>query len=276
MIGNEHESRGDSVEIIEAPLWQFDELDFTSFQVDRLYIPHRELITWKNHSVPKHAELVFYMQSVFPERFYVDLQGFAGGASFYPIKEPELSIGDEYGPWFDKLAARGSAGISKFDQPSMGAWNPDFKYHLFACQIPHDQTILYHSDVKVEEALERLLKDMAVLSPAMKVVVKGHPVNPGSMAELKKITLNHPNGVWIENFNIHDVIEKAEAVHVVNSGTGMEALLHKKTVYTYGRCEYDIITNQPFSEKRARQFFDYWCQKLTYDSTDPESFKKLP
>ena len=131
----------------------------------------------------------------------------------------------------------------------------------------------------------------------LQVIVKGHPVNPGSMVPLKKITNRYDNAVWMENINIYDILPKAKAVVMVNSGTGMESLLHHKPVIMFGRAEYscvahqirkdgqdgrildredlkDKILNGTFDLERVRKFYSGWC-KWTIDTKNQIEFIKL-
>lgn len=281
----EHRKRGDNVQILELPLWQFTPKIIEDINPNIVYIPHRESHSF---SVSSPIEARYYMQTVFPWRFYVDSKGFAGGASFYPLKLFKTTDSTQ---WFDKLREYSLSGKSKFDQPQKGRALTDKvePYIFFACQIPHDETIKHHSAVTVEQALEETLK--ASQKHKYNVIVKGHPVNPGSMENLKKISTKYTNSIWVDDVSIHDLIPKAKAVVVVNSGVGMESLLYLKPVITFGRAEYDVVTfsvdlngkmydlikdveHLKVNEEEIKEFFDIWCN-LTYDTTNNLDFVKL-
>ena len=159
----------------------------------------------------------------------------------------------------------------------------------------HDETIKYHSDVTVEQALEHTI--YACKELGYKLIVKGHPVNPGSMASLKAVAEGHQNVIWLDDVSIHDLIPNAKAVVVVNSGTGMESLLRLKNVVTFGRAEYNCVANalaersplyqdpikdvveaisneENVSEYKIKKFFDGWC-KWTIDTSEKSDFSKL-
>ena len=135
----------------------------------------------------------------------------------------------------------------------------------------------------VNVALEDCLETAAHLGK--RVIVKGHPINPSSMESLRSITAkyNH-NAVWCDSINIHSLIEASSLVVTVNSGTGMEALLHKKPVMAYGRAEYDCVAMSPdrtrdwvspwFDEPLVRNFFDLWYDRVI-DTTNPASVARL-
>ena len=279
-----HRSKGDDVQSIEKPLWQFtpEFVESLGADIDIVYIPHKSTDTFPVSG----KEVRYYMQSVFPFQFYIDSKGFAGGASRYPFDfDADREI--PHGSFYAQMQARAFSGESKFAQPPMGkiTVESDGPYVLFPCQIPHDETIKYHSDISVLDALMATCEATKKLN--MPLVVKGHPVNPGSMAPLYQAVKQYDHVHWVDDVSIHDLIPKAHAVVVVNSGTGMEAMLHKRPVITFGRCEYDCVSNKAtadnivdvlrspvFNEKEVRAFFESWYE-WTYDTRNGNSFNGL-
>jgi len=231
-----HEIKKDELRIIEAPLWQITP-EFVSYQsrnAELIYIPHKETHNW---SLPEGQYRVrYYMQMVIPSIFSIDPKGWCAGATSYPI----APIGDPKTDLVSRLKSRIRDNTSKFDQPKRGPLPFDYRnYVFFPCQLPHDETIKYHSDWSVEKALETVLK--WCLTHGKMCVIKGHPVNPGSMKPLRDITNRYPH-VWVDNVSIHDLIENAHLITTVNSGVGLESIIHEKKVLTFGRADYDIVT----------------------------------
>jgi len=279
---SEHERRGDSVYVLELPNWQFTPDLVCDLKPDIVYIPHKE-----SHSFPipeaENIDVRYYMQTVFPWRFYVDPLGFAGGSSVDPESLVENGSLDSS---FADLRKYSLEGGTKFEQPQSRSLKLDNEFVFFPCQIPHDETIKYHSDVTVPEALEMTIDVCRELG--LQVIVKGHPVNPGSMEPLKKITSQSETAIWMENINIHDILPKAKAVVMVNSGTGMESLLHHRPVIMFGRAEYSCVAHQirnrddlrdkllngTFDLDRVRKFYSGWC-KWTIDTKNQIDFLKL-
>lgn len=275
-----HRVKGDMVEFIEKPLWQFTPEFVESLDAGIVYIPHKSTDTFP----VRGKEVRYYMQSVFPWQFYIDSKGFAGGSTLYPFtfdRDREIPPGSFYA----QMQARAHAGGSKFEQPPSQQLNLPKEYFFFPCQIPHDETIKYHSDVSVWDALKATLEATKELNTPL--IVKGHPVNPGSMAPLHSLCKLYNHAYWVENISIHDLIPNAKAVIVVNSGTGMETLLHKTPIVTFGRCEYDCVSNKAttdnivdilrdpkFDEKEVRAFFESWYE-ATYDTRSSKSFERL-
>ena len=68
-----------------------------------------------------------------------------------------------------------------------------------------------------------------------KLIVKGHPVNPGAMESLRLLTVSSSVTEYITDGSIFDFIEHAKMVCVVNSGTG------------FGSSEY-VSSNFPDNE----------------------------
>ena len=276
-----HRKAGDFIQFIEKPLWQFTPEFVESLATDIVYVPHKSTDTFPVSG----KEIRYYMQTVFPFQFYIDSKGFAGGSSRYPF-DYDWNLEIPHGSFYAQMQARALAGESKFQQPAIGSFKIEGgPYVLFLCQIPHDETIKYHSDISVLDALLATCEATKKLN--MPLVVKGHPVNPGSMAPLYQAVKQYDHVHWVDDVSIHDLIPKAHAVVVVNSGTGMEAMLYKRPVITFGRCEYDCVSNKAtadnivdvlrspvFNEKEVRAFFESWYE-WTYDTRNGNSFNGL-
>ena len=269
-LTQDHEEKGDTVEILKKPLWQFTPEQVCALKPDLAYIPHKEA-----HSFPipeiENIDVRYYHQTVFPWRFYIDKEGWAGGASV--TGDDIMGMGTSVHYHFDQLRKYVLSGGTKFAQPAERKELPNYvpeSYVLFPCQIPHDETIKYHSQVSVEEALSLTIKQCR--EDKKFLIVKGHPVNPGSMKPLRKIC-SQQGILYVDDMSIHQLFERAETVVCVNSGTGMEALLHRKNVITFGDCEYNVVTRRiedgltagPPNQAKVARFFDGWC-KWTYDT----------
>ena len=98
------------------------------------------------------------------------------------------------------------------------------------------------------------------------------------MSELKEIGKEH---MWADNVNINDLIANADAVIMVNSGVGMEGILHGKRVACFGDADYDSVVCKVSPSSAVdkissllesvpdidnyRNFINTYCAKL-YDS----------
>ena len=279
-VAQEYLYRGDEVKIIEKALWQFSPKDVEENDADITFVPHKE----KHNFDCGDRKVLYYMQMVIPEYFSVNKTGWLAGATYAPLDPKD---GDENAKCFDTLSHRSKVNKSKFDQPKrLYEQFPHRDYILFPCQIPHDETIKYHSKISVEQALNCVISYCEQTNT--KLIVKGHPVNPGSMEPLRLLTVSSSVTEYITEGSIFDFIDYAKTVCVVNSGTGFESILMNKPVVMFGDAEYDkvvnkanldnymeVIHNASYDSTQYRKFVNRWTT-IMYKSDDSISFRKLP
>lgn len=279
-IRSYHEACGDQVEVDERPLWQFtvEEMQRRSPMVDRLYFPHK-----LRDQFPIGANAYYYKNAPLPGFMTIDRLGWGASLSFLPLQvRPSVAADRRY----EILRDRIRRNISIFEQPPMSAPPMSAPYDLFLCQLPHDETIQFHSEVGVAEALKAVVEFCE--SRRRSLVVKGHPANPKSMQPLREITEAAQGAIWVDHLSIHDCIASAECVFTVNSGSGMEVLLHDRPLVRFGRAEYDSVvsrasaTGQSISETSARSsttreraaFIDAYLARCV-EVDDLESFERV-
>ena len=289
MLNVTHIGKGHQTKIYELPLWQItpERVKENSLNADVIYIPHKMRENWLLDD-----RILYYMQMVIPTIFSIDPYGWGATALSYhlnnidgcpPVSQENMNI-------YDTLAKRILSNTSKFEQPERKPLKLEYNdYVFFPCQIPHDETIKYHSDITVEKTLEYLLKWSSVTGKH--IVIKGHPVNPGSMASIREVANSYKH-TWIDDYSIHDLIEGAKMVVTVNSGVGLEAILHGKQVVTFGRADYDLVTYNATSKNyfdvlsgayntadmanlnRYKRFMSLWYNTY-YDTENVETFKSI-
>ena len=281
-----HERMGDKVVLIEAQRWMFDVSLVDRYSPDVAYIPHVE-----KHNFEGGDNCMYYMQTVVPWMFTIDHQGWAGGGSFVG----EDFDTDQYADRdiFNQFKERMKRGESKFEQPNDNTFNCAEPFIFCPLQIPHDETIKWHSRVKCDELVESLCAWSDKYDKA--VVFKGHPVNPGSMEPLKKIASGRKKVIWVDNANIHHIMsqENLEAVYVINSGTGIEAMTHEVPVVRFGNAEYNDavirgrVTDLHETYNKIQKidkkimvdlyakFYSWYFGKICYNASDIGTFMKL-
>ena len=116
---------------------------------------------------------------------------------------------------------------SKILQPE-NANVPDHPYVLVLGQRPHDM-VAQHAYIDTVQ-LSRMVVQ-AFKNSDLRVYTKPHPMS--------KATKYH--GIKIEG-SVHKLIAGARYIYTVNSGSGFEALMHGKTVYTSGESDYTPVT----------------------------------
>ncbi|MDA8669266.1 hypothetical protein N9M26_06455, partial [Alphaproteobacteria bacterium] len=185
----------------------------------------------------------YYMQMVFPWLFQVDRIGWCADASVWPIK-PSIKSDQQI---FKKYQHLSKLGLSKFPQPKRNQFVRKNKFILFLCQLPYDQTIKLHSDISVMDALIKTIQ--ISISLEIQLIIKPHPLNTEAMRPFLELAAKHNlksnkyEILWAKIANIHDLLEKCEAVFTVNSGGGMEAILHNKPVFCFGRSDYASVSH---------------------------------
>ena len=269
------DSWGLEYDIVCKPLWRFTEAYINALDADLVFIPHKNVKQYCNLNKPS----LFIMQSVFPHLFTIDRSGWGATSSEYPFSHTFGNMERAEKTW-QEYRQRITRNISKFEQPNEVALDLPERYALYLCQLPHDETIRFHSDVTVEEALQCTLE--ACAATGIFVVVKGHPINRESMQPLKRIA--HPfvqrgKARYVDDASVHQLIRGASAVITVNSGAGFESLLHEKPVYTFGRSEYQCATwpvtpksifgvsfEEGFRPEEAKMILDAFVHHYAVDS----------
>jgi len=220
---------------IEMPRWEFNCFIQDYFSEDvTFYVPHEERAHWGGHD-----NTYFYMQTVFPWLFSIDHEGWGGGAQFINTFDPTAEYDTQA---FDTLSKYTINGGTKFAhlQPDHKFDHEDLlkdEFIFVPLQIPHDQVIRNHSAITVPEFVKALC-EWAEKVGNPQVVFKGHPVNPSSMVQLMEIIEQYDNVLFLSDVHIHEMIKKATATYVINSGVGQEAMLLDETVVGFGGSEY--------------------------------------
>ena len=276
-----HVMKGDDVVIVHAPRWSHHHTLVEKYNPDRAYIPHVE-----RHNFKGDERCMYYMQTVIPWLFTIDPVGWGGGASFVGQDYDAL---EDNGITFARFQRRTKEGGSKFEQPNDHTFQCGEDFVFCPLQIPHDETIKWHSKVKVEELAEKLCHWSE--TSGVPVVFKSHPVNPSSQEHIRKMVSGR--AIWIEKANIHHVMKQAKAVYVVNSGTGMEAMTHEVPVVRFGDAEYnDAVIAGNINDLNAtykkvcqidaeqmvekyKKFYNWFVNRICYDVTNRATFMKL-
>lgn len=273
-----HEARGDTVVVDEQPLWRFElsELQARAVAFDRVYFPHK-----LRRQFPIGTNAWFYKNAPLAGFMTVDPSGWGASLSFLP---PPVSPSEVADQGYAVLRERIARNESLFAQPALKGPPVPGAYDLFLCQLPHDETIRFHSDVGVSEALAAVLAHCR--AAGRRLVVKGHPANRKSMEPLRAMTAAYPGAAWVDDVSIHACIAGAACVFTVNSGSGMEVLLHDRPLIRFGRAEYDAVVDKAAiddvasargristTRERAALIHAYLSRCLAID--DPESFETV-
>lgn len=272
-----HKDRGDKVIVKTLPLWQFTKDFVHNFDPDITYVPHHSAKSFYGTWSEIRSSVRYYMQTVFPHLFSIDISGW-GGDNTFALSDKSVPHEDYFHQYINEFVVKRK---SKFEQPMDSALPPiNEPFILFTCQLPHDQNVINQSNVSVENALKSVLNFAKLWN--LNLVIKAHPINRAAMVPLKSMVENfgYKNSFWTEDSNIHTLLEHCQALYTVNSGTGLEAILHRKPVFTFGRSDYKDVAvkvEPNYSSLRGtyglknkihlyREFFNYYVH-CHFDST---------
>ncbi|MBK0024201.1 hypothetical protein IAE29_21650 [Ochrobactrum sp. S46] len=125
--------------------------------------------------------------------------------------------------------------LSKYPQP--GLFDQEISGYVFIPLQVQSDPVAKFADI---DALT-ILKSASILSleTGIHVVVKRHPYcdSDAIAAFIKSATAANPF-FHTSQANVHDLIEHCSSVIAVNSGVGLEALIHGKPVYACGLSEW--------------------------------------
>ena len=262
---------------VSSPRWMFNANIEQYFPNAEILVPHVERHNWGGGSKTK-----FYMQTVFPWLFTIDPLGWAGGAQYIA----SFDSNSEYDSIaFEKMKenlGQGKFGHLQSDNTPWDKINDD--YIIVPLQLPHDETIKYHSDFSVEEFVTALC-EMARDHEMPQLVFKGHPVNLKSMEPLKEIIESYKQ-FYVADANFNELVSKAQAMFVLNGGSGQEAMLHEIPVACFGRCDYapavingdiknpygawEAIQNDNWHKRLAmyKRWFDWYVNQICINTKD--------
>lgn len=122
------------------------------------------------------------------------------------------------------------------------------KFFIFPLQVHNDNQIIRHGrGLSMSAYIRKVVHSFALYAPQdCKLVIKHHPMDRGFSNYQKLITrLATRKGVQDRVFYMHeismpDLLRSAEGMVVVNSTSGISALIHHLPVKVIGNAHYDI------------------------------------
>ena len=174
--------------------------------------------------------------------FTIDRKGYAGYSepastkNYFEISQSiDLTKSREF---FDKFSTEFiNTNTSRQYQPEMEL-DIDEPYVFLAGQLSYDSVVANLSYINPPQEYYNTIAEVV----NCKVVYKRHPAELVEGKTNKLSMPRYPNVIPYTG-SIHTAIKNAMAVYVINSGVGFEALLHKKRVFTAGKCDYYPVTN---------------------------------
>jgi hypothetical protein len=257
------EKTGDAIVVIPGAAVRSNKIDYPGFRADVRFCVKTILSTLEDAGIAykvasrinNHGELSFdvpffsyhtissgsrglhFKETDRRSLFSFDDSGYAGWSSFASTGPGDWIDGnieqDTADAFFQKdrrefLASR----ASKYAQKDCAEDLPD-SFIFVALQVVGDavQSLAYASTAEMLDEVIAVAK-----SNRLSVVVKRHPSckSPEITSYLRKVA----SDICLVTGNVHDILPRARAVCVVNSGVGAEALIYEKPVYVFGRADY--------------------------------------
>ncbi|NBF16474.1 capsule biosynthesis protein [Pseudomonas sp. Fl4BN2] len=202
-------------------------------------IPGARIVSYHTNA-PLNADHLHIQEVPLAGRCSMDHQGFAGYSSLATIHAPiEQSTA---GVATEVLAANEEGlreayihhNVSKYAQSAERITYTD-DYVFVALQIPTD-TVAALAAITGAELVRTVAEYYA--GTTTKVRVKRHPYCNSMTVQKTLEALSSSGAIEMSNASVHDLISGAKAVFTVNSGVGLEALLHRRPVVVTGECDY--------------------------------------
>lgn len=227
-----------------VPQWEITSDLVARLAPRRLLLPH---LVRSQLSAPGAG---YYMQELMPSLFTVDEQGWGASSSSYGRID-----------WRDKEATaktwryiKEARAAKATKAPQRNGPAPSSFDVLAILQVPGDDALSLHSDV----SLTAFIEAVATFAQAegVRVLFKKHPLDQTAECDVLIRPLLSENIALTDGGHVHDLIKRANAVIVINSGVGFEAMLYGKPVLTFGRAVYDTATRPVTAATLAASYHD--------------------
>lgn len=178
-------------------------------------------------------------------------------------------------PWHDRVYMDFERWV-RFQISKKYYKEPDFrdKYYLFTLHFQPEATTLVCAEKYEKQiiAIDHIAKSLPL---GTMLYVKEHYACLGHRhVNFYKQLAGYPNVRLITPFaNIHDLIKESQAVIVLTSTTGFEALLHRKKVFVLGDVYYQFSKNVTKMNDVYNEWYKLWNTEC--DQTEEEVIRLL-
>lgn len=179
--------------------------------------------------------------------FTIDSSGFSGWHSLSSLTTSQFSelmrdVGDEeiestYQNLYEEYVLR---NVSKYKQSEVAECNYfDGEPYFFLCLQVVNDIVSELAYMNVTELLKSVVS--IAVENGLNVVVKRHPMCQSAKVSTLLSSLHRHANVILSKDSIHAILPGASALITVNSGVGIEALLHQKRIVCTGVTEYSLV-----------------------------------
>lgn len=229
-------NKGRNARIVALPQWEISSKELGELDdcVQKIHLPHlirRQL---------DHPKARYYMQELLPDLFTTDDQGWgAASRAFGNLDFVDHNPDDRLDDFLSRVRKSRStkAPQGKDDSGQL----PEFDI-LVPLQVPGDDALIYHADIGLEEFVTILAEFASRAKVA--VLFRKHPYDETDFYSRMKERFASEYVIFDSRGHIHDVLQLASAVAVINSGVGFEAMIYDKPLLSFGRAIYDVAVGR--------------------------------
>lgn len=176
-----------------------------------------------------------------PNFFYFDDRGYSAWSAACDDADVVPHIPADTARLLADLRAHIVGGrITKYTQPNK-SFDEDSGFVLVLCQVQGD-TVLDHARFSSEDMLNTVAGAAAKAGRRCLIKLRPRCTSAAFAAFARDCAARH--GARIVDHHVHDLLGSAALVAAINSGAGFEALLHGRTVLSFGASDYEAVTHR--------------------------------
>ena len=241
--------------------------------------PDSIYLAWHSHGTLPN---IWHIKTAYiPDYFYFDKNGYGPWSEIVNACDYEIPVEVVRNDVEQFCEQYIKDNKSRIKHPKQSFGIPNKPYVLVLGQRPDDAVSDFAYTGLDTMSLVKKVSD-AFKGTKYNVCTRGHPLDSAQ-----------PYGTLIDSQstgNLHECIAGASAVYTVNSGSGFEALLHGKRVFTTGVCDYNWATtaikndnelkssveliDEPIDEDNRIKFIHYMLKYHFVHATDTDSIQR--
>lgn len=259
-------------------------------QIERYIVENKNHcnLIFAHHIDKRFEKSIDYKMSYFPELFYFGNEGYNAFSNICNKDLLSKDLGQKtYDSFYDQRISKCINQTKYFnDNTSSIEKNIPDKFLFIPLQVEND-TVMKHKSIQTTQLIDHAIRVSKQLG--VPLVVKTHPKAPKNNNVIRGVRsiINQNSNCFISNGDVRQLLDRSIGVMTISSGVGFEALIRFKHVFTYGKCDYQQISNpnstitqvckilnQPVNENLTKQFLYHWWEEIV-DTEDENLFQKF-
>lgn len=248
--------------------------------VERLIRNHQnnyDLIV-AHHIDKRFAKCIDFKPAYLKSLWYFGNNGYSGFSNLGNIDFLSKTVDDEsvYDEFYQTRIKRYTTH-TKYDRDNKSKVEENIpKDILFIPLQVENDTVMALKHITTMGMISRVMS--ASRSLQIPIVIKFHPKSPKTAPyrrAIEELVKAHSSYMYISNGDVRDLIDRSQAIFVINSGVGFEGLLKLKRVFTFGKSDYHQAThynyeipeiinafNTSVDEMKIKKVLYHWWQEI--------------